>query len=267
MVVAYLMFSLIYMAFAQFTPKIQLIHGREGIEDFDHQFKGCPENSECDQVMAMQLTNWHQKIKDLKEQKADDSKKMETLEIFRQKYGIPIEFYTTQKSQQGFKPVLFNSPCKNHNPKEGEKILTGISFVKSISSKSAIIWRDQTQIEVPLGEFFFPQPVIVYYPNGPKLYQLPLKDQPLFIKDKELHIIKEDHDFFYSLKISHDAKWKVADFPKENLSLLESKRSNIECPKDQFSIRRDIFSREFCKSIWSEDLKKNITIKMHMGCD
>ncbi len=263
---SYFLFFISLSLFGQENPKIELIQGPKSLESYDHQFKGCLENSECDQVMGLQLTRWNDLINKVKQDKIDYPKKSQYLELFRSKYGIPVEFYTYQKSQLGHKPLLFNSPCKNHNKEGQEKVLKGISFVKSVSKDRAVIWRDQTQIEVPMGELLLAQPVIVYSGDKPTTYQLPIGDQPLFIKNNELYVLKDEDDFFYVLKISSKGDWKIENLDMSRLSGWEEKRSDAICPKDTTESHPKVFEVEFCKNIWDEDLKKTVIVKMHLGC-
>jgi hypothetical protein len=264
----YLLIFLTLSAFGQNKPRIHVIPNPQSLEDFDHEFKGCPENSECDQVMGHMLSRWKLLISKLKEI-SDTSKNTQALELFRAKYGIPTEFYTNQKSQQGFKPALYSSPCKEHNPKDPkdlkEKVLRGISFVKSISNEQAIIWRDQAQIELPLKDNMTPQPVKVYYEQGAVTYQLPLNDQPLFIKARELYILKEEDGFYYTLKVSENGDWKIVNLNMAELSKWEDKRDYMDCPKD-LEKAPAMFTSGFCKSVWDIDAKKTVPVRMNQGC-
>jgi hypothetical protein len=261
----YLLLFFTLSVWAQPKPRIKVIPNPESIEDFEHEFKGCPENSECDQVMGHMLSRWKLLVSKLKNI-TDSSKNAQALELFRAKYGIPAEFYTTQKSVQGFRPALYNSPCKNHNPKDPKlKILRGISFIKSISSEKAIIWRDQSQIELPLQNNMIPQPVKVYFDQGAVTYQLPLNDQPLFIKNKELYILREEDGLYYALKVSPDGEWKVVNLDMTQLSVWENKREEITCPKDEAK-SPDEFTVQFCKSVWDVDSKKTVPVKIQQGC-
>lgn len=262
----YLTFFLTFSLFAQSKPQIEVLKNPQSLEDFEHQFKGCPENSECDQVMGLQLGRWKDLVAKLKDEEMSASKKVQFLELFRQKYGIPVEFYTFQKSQLTFKPLLYNSSCRQHNPKEKDKkILRGSAFLKSISATEGVIWRDQTQIQVPVGELFIPQPVQVYFPEA-VTYQLPLGDQPLFIKNKELHILREEEGLFYVLKISSTGDWKIADVDLSRLSYWEDKRENTTCPVEKEKTKSIYFESSFCKKIWDEDTKSLLTIKLNEGC-
>jgi hypothetical protein len=262
----FFLFLFASLALGQGSPKIEIIPQPKTLEDYDHQFKGCLENSECDQVMGLQLMRWNDLIRKLKTNHPQGPMKAQFLEVFRAKYGIPIEFYTHQKSQKAFKPLLFNSPCKDHNLKEGDKVLKGTSFIKYLSAEKALLWRDQSQLEVPVGELIIPQPIIVYDDNNKTTYQAPLGDQPLFIKDKNLYVLKEAEELFYILKISAQGEWKIVDIDLAQLSNWEDKRSTIECPKSDQLKTPKIFGTEFCKQVWDETQKKTLVVKMHQGC-
>lgn len=265
--VSYLVFFLSFSVWAQTTPSIEVIPEPKNIEDFEHQYKGCLANSECDQIMGLQLQRWSDIILKVKSDKVEESKRPQYLELFRSKYGIPVEFYTTQKSQQGFKPLMFNSPCKDHNPKQkDQQILRGKAFVKSITKDKAIIWRDQAQMEISTESLFIPQPVTVYYPDGPKTYFLPLDEQPLFIKNKELFVLMEEDDFFFVLKINETGEWKIENVNMTRLTEWQDKKQNISCPKEKTKLAPKVFGVEFCKNIWDEDLKKTLPVRLHEGC-
>jgi hypothetical protein len=262
----YCMFFFSLPAFSQGIPKIEILPTPKTIEDFDHQYKGCLENSECDQVMGHQLTRWQDLIKKVKSDKIDAKKKAQYLELFRANYGIPVEFYTDQKSQQGFKPMLFDSHCPNHNPKPpGTKTLKGTAFLKGLNDKRGLVWRDQSQIEVPVGELLTPQPVVVYYDQGAKTYQLPIGDQPLFLSNSSLTILREDDGFFYALRINHQGEWKIEDLAHSNLSFWEEKKQEVPCPKDKNPAPK-AFGVEFCKLVWNQETKKTVIVRLRQGC-
>ncbi len=266
----FLIFFMPLSGFTQVNTRIEVIPNPQSLEDFDHQFKGCPENSECDPVMGLQLKNWNEVLKKLgepKEEKITDLKKAQVLELFRQKYGLPVKFYTYQKSQLGFKPVLYSSACKNHNSKNPAlKVLEGISFIKALTKDKAMVWRDQALIEVPTKDLVMSQPVQVYYESTPTTYYLPISDQPLFIKNKELIVIREDEGMFYALNVAASGEWKVVAQDFKNLSQWENKRENVPCPLPKAKVLPAPFEVEFCKTIWNEDTKKTVIVKMYEGC-
>jgi len=261
----YLLIFFSLSALAQNKPRIQVIPNPESLEDFEHEFKGCPENSECDQVMGHMLKRWKTLVSNLRES-TDYAKNAQAIEMFRGKYGIPVEFYTNQKSQISFKPALNSSSCKEHNPKPpGVKIFRGISFMKSMTMDTAMIWRDQALIELPIKDNLILQPVKVYYSTGAITYNLPIDDQPLFIKGKELYVLKEEDGFYYVLKISENGDWKIVSVDFTQLSVWENKRQNVACPTEKEK-NPTVFNNEFCKTVWDEETKKVITVRMEQGC-
>jgi hypothetical protein len=252
-------------AMAQTSARVEVLPNPQSLEDFEHQNKGCPENSECDQVMGMQLTRWKDLITKTKETAPE--KRSQYLELFRAKYGIPVDFYTNKKSQMSFKPLFFNSSCKIHNPKQEDlKVLVGKAFLKGLTKEKAIVWRDQTQIEVPTQSLIVPQPVSVYEGNKRTDYALPLGDQPLFTRGKNLFVLKEEDDFFYMLKVNENGEWKIEDIDFTKLSEWEIKRENVACPEDKTYAAPAAFGEAFCKTIWDDENKKLLTVRMHQGC-
>lgn len=268
----YFVLILLFPAFAAARPEIKVIDEPKSLEDFEHPNKGCPANSECDQVMGHQMKNWQELVKSLADNSTLSSvKKAEALDEFRAKAGIPAEFYTYKKSEQGFKPFFFNSPCKEHIPKDPKndetRVLRGTAFLKSLTKDKAVIWRDQAQIEAPVGALLIPQPVTVFSPAGPVQYSIPIDDQPLFIRDKSLFILREEEGFFFVLRISQTGEWKIVDLDLTRLSEWEDKREYVTCPADKEKKTPKEFGVTFCKSVWDEDLKKPVVVRMHAGCN
>ncbi len=264
----YFFFLFLIPALSGAQPEIKVIEEPKSLEDFEHQNKGCPANSECDVVMGHQMKNWKELIKKLAESEISQAKKVQEVEEFRARTGIPAEFYTYRKSQQGFRPLFFNSPCKEHNPKkEEDKVLRGTSFLKSMTSTKATVWRDQAQIEVPVGALLIPQPITVFTSTGAVNYVIPIDDQPLFIREKALHIVREEEGFFFVLKVESSGDWKVVDVDLTRLSEWEDKREYVTCPAEKEKKIPKEFGAPFCKSVWDEDLKKPVVVRMHAGCN
>ncbi len=267
MYVSYLLFFFSLAVWGEAGVTVKVLPEPKGPADYDHEIKGCPMNSQCDQVMGLQMDRFTQLVDRLKEQKVDGTKKAEALEAFRAKYGIPVEFYTTVRSQETFKPIFYNSSCKNHNSKDArEKILRGTAFVKAMDKDRAILWRDQAETEVKLGDLLHPQKVKVYLPQGEATYHLPLGDQPLFIKDKDLYVLKEEDSFFYVLKVGQAGDWRITHLDFTRLSDWENKRENVACPAEKVKAPAHPFETQFCKSVWNEDLKQTVVVKMQQGC-
>lgn len=252
--------------FPQGTLKVVPPENPESLEDFAHPHKGCPENSDCDEKMGGQLLTFKTLVKEL-EAEEDFKLKIKKLEAYRSQFGLPVEFYTTQKADQNFKPLFYNSPCKNHNPKNKEnQTLLGVAFIKKISQGKGHIQRGDTLYEIPIGELFQPQPVEVFFDQKkPSLFYLPTGDKPLLIKDQGLIVLKEEDGFFYPLKISPNGEWLVSDFDLKDVTKWYEKTLHGSCPESTTKAP-DAFGTFYCEHIWSEDLKKNIPVKYYRGC-
>ncbi len=265
MFLVYFLFFGLISAEAKLQGPVEVLPNPKSYEDFEHQNKGCPENSECDKVMGLQLSRWKKLLSSLKSSGFTEEKKAQLLDEFRSKYGIPVDFYTTIKSQQGFKPLYFSSPCSNHNFKDdSKKILRGTAFIKGIGKEAAIIWRDQAQMEVPIGELLRPQPVRVYFKESPVDYFLPLGDQPLYLTGEYVYVLREDDEVFYTLRVSRDGEWKIVPTELSRLSSREERRDNAKCPDEKTN--SEVFKIDFCKTTYDEKEEKSVITRMHQGC-
>jgi len=268
--VIFLIFLLNYRAHAFYPNGTLLVpppKDAESLEDFEHQFKGCPENSECDSLMGQRLLLFKDLIQKMVDEEAPEKKRALELNKFRTQFGLPVEFYTIQKSFKEFKPLLYNSPCPNHNPKKKSETQTliGKAFIKSTAHGKAMVIRGQTQLDVPLGDLLRLQPLEVFYDKAATTYQIPIGEKPLFIKDKSLYLLKEEDNFFYFLKISAAGDWSVEEVDATIISRYQDKISDITCPAPP-SQNLEVFKSEYCQNVWSEDLKKTVVFRVYRGC-
>lgn len=256
------LFLIVAAPLAWSAPQIKVLPEPSGGHEFIHPNLGCLENSECDPVMGHQLNQWNKIIKD--KERANREKRLALAKHLKER-GIPTEFYTAEKANPFFKPLLFNSHCRNHNPKEGVKTLHATAFIKSLTPQKALIWRDQTQIEYVPNEMLVAQPIKVYFDEAPKIYLSSLDDQPLYIKDGKLYILKEYEDEFFLLEIDQQGQWQIVDLDITKLSFYEDKKIHMECPKAIGPHPKE-FEVRFCKGIWDESQSKLIPVEMYQGC-
>jgi hypothetical protein len=141
-----------------------------------------------------------------------------------------------------------------------------MAFVKSITKDKAYVWRDQAQIEVPTGDLFTPQPVLVLEGPNAGRYYLPLGDEPLFIRNKSLYVLREHDDYFYVLNVGLNGTWSIVDVDLTRLSEWQDKKDNVACPAHRNKPAPQVFGANFCKTIWDEDSKKTVVVEMHQGC-
>lgn len=243
-------------------PQVRVLPETSMPHEFIHQNLGCLENSECDQVMGHQLHHWSKLIKN---PNLKGKTKREELSKHLKNFGIPTDFYATEKENRIFKPMLFNSHCRNHNPKEGEKTLRATAFLKSLSQDQTIIWRDQTEIQYRPDKHLMAQPLKVYFQATPITFMTSLDDQPLFIKDGKVYILKEYEEEFFLLEITANGKWQIIDMDLSKLSFYEDKKTHISCPNSKEDMP-EAFMVKFCKGIWDESQEKLIPVEMYQGC-
>lgn len=260
--ISYLLFFLVISTQLWSSPQVKVLPEASLPHEFIHENLGCQENSECDPVMGHQIHQWQKLIKD---PQLKGKEKRQALARHLKEKGLPTEFYTIQKVNRFFKPMLFNSHCRDHNPKEGEKTLRGTAFLKELSPSKAIIWRDQTDIEFKPDEQLVAQPIKAYFDELPQNYLVGLDDQPLYLKDKKLYILKEYDEEFFLLEVAPDGKWQIVDMDLANINTFEDRKTHIDCPPSSSPMPKE-FSVKFCKGIWDETSKKLIPVEMYQGC-
>jgi len=240
--------------------------GSLSTQDFSHQIQGCPENSTCDATMGHHHKRWIDLLVEIKDKSFDEIKKARELESFRQNLGLPSNFYTNSKSQQGFKPILFDSPCKHHKNKEQKNsILKGEAFVQKLLTDKAILKKDQTMYEIPYGELFTPQEVTVYDGDEIRKYYLSLGDQPSYFDKGTMIIMKEAEDLFFQLSISDKLEWTITPLDLSSISKYDQLRETVACPQDKEK-KNEMFRVVYCKKVWDQGFKKFVIVKMQDGC-
>jgi hypothetical protein len=264
-----LLFLFTFKAFPYFPKGTLLVEppkDPQSLDDFAHPNKGCPENSECDEVMGKRILQFKALIKEL-EAEEDWKLRVKKLEAFRAQFGLPADFYTQERAGKSFGPLFYNSPCRNHNPKnKSSQILVGTAFLKGISSRSGQIQRGSTLFEIPHSELFSPQPVEVFFSSDkPVTFYLPVNERPLFIKEKSLIVLREEDSFFYAMKISDKGEWQIAEVDLSEVSKWSERNTQGPCPTSP-ETAPEAFGTHYCEHIWSEDEKKNIPVKYYRGC-
>lgn len=235
----------------------------------DHLNSGCPENSECDQVMGIQLKRWQNLLKNLQAREKDPKKQAAFIQGHLDLYGVPAEFYTHNKSAHSFKPLYYNSACAEHNPKgkPADKVLRGMSFIKGTKNKNALLWRDQASLEIPVNDQLDLAPLDIAYDDQLKTYLVPLEEEPLFISKDGPVFLREYDGFFYILLVKDSGEWKIGVMDFMTLSSFEEKKRAINCPqKEKAPKLTGPFNLILCKEIWDDAAKKTRPVYLRRGC-
>ncbi|GEM_PF-1351753 len=237
--------------------------------DGDHIFTGCPENSECDQIMGLQFQRWQNLLRNLQAKEKDPKKQTQFLQGFLDLYGVPAEFYTNLRTTKSFKPMYYNSPCRDHNPKGKplERILRGTSFIKKTTATSVTIWRDQATIEIPVSDEIRLAKLDIINDDSSLSYLVPLEEEPIFVTKDGPVFLREDDGLFYGLQIQNSGDWKIITLNFTNLSFYESKKNLLDCNKYKTRPTASApFETIICKEVWDDSLKKNRPIVLRRGC-
>lgn len=242
----FIFLSLSQIAFALSEVHEQKLVGKKEItyEDLTHENEGCPENSECSPMAGKKMKQWDDLLKSLSKRPNIVAMK---LEQFREQSGIPIMFLMKDDKQQKLHidPIVWDSHCNQHNPKEAMKIVKGVQFYRnnphSDKIKFVTVKRDKNQS-----------------------YEIPYEDQPLLIYNNNIVIIRDYENVFYLFSISQDGKWKIINLPADIIKRGRIHRESAECKNKKGA--DEYFLGSFCNKIWNEDTKETEIIEQDWAC-
>ncbi len=216
------------------------------LKTLEHENPGCPFNSICSKPSGKLLQNWEKMLG-----KIDDKNKLKQLKAFKKAHGIPLEFLTTKDARIPIDPIMFNSRCKLHNPKNPHNnIYKGIKFLKKI---------------VKSEHMHFPT-VVVYDGKKKTHYKIPYQDQVLFIQNEQLIILKDYDDTFYQIGVATDGNFYFKNFPHSLITqALEKKVKEIKCP-DKIDYDERYFSTTYCQKVLDLESNKLKMIQYTFTC-
>lgn len=238
-------------------------------EEVSHTFKGCPENSDCDEEMGQQMLKW----KDLvaKELSGDGPKleKTQRLSAFVEKHGWHTHFYAKPSLKSVIGPILFASGCALHNSKDPSLVLLkGEAFIKGVKDESAIVSKGNTEYKIKIAENLILQKVI-FYPNSQKsaqTYWLPLGEKPLYIDGDQLVALAESFDFYAMLKSNPSGDWSFSLPPSESLLKYMEDIQEVECPKNAETVPFG-FQKTWCSTLSDKTGAPAGVTQLFWACD
>ncbi len=204
-------------------------------KSMEHENPGCPINSECSKHSGIKILKWEKFIN-----KTSGKNKTAKLNQYLNTNGIPLYFLTHRDSKIALDPIMWNSRCKHHNPKNpNNNIFKALKFFKEIPpSKHAIF-----------------TPVIVYEGTKEIKYNIPYQDQIVLLDGNEILTLKDYDDFYYQLKISPKGNLKVSNISSKLINkALDRKVTETKCPT-KMKIDDTYFLNSYCQKIL--DIKSN----------
>ena len=236
-------------------------------EDFAHANRGCPENSECDEVMGKLLQQWKQLTTRWAELPA--AQKLKEMQEHLKKHGWPVEFYTKTAAKSGLNPAFYSSPCPHHNPKDAplNRIWKGLAFLKGMEAGQIIASRGDTEFKLKPSELLYLQPVYVLTEGRPaEKYLLPLDERPIFLEKGKLRVLVESEDQYVILGVGLDGPWEVQLPPEEGLSAYFDDREEVACPADAPKPEAPWFQKGHCQKIMNKDTGKTVIAQFFWAC-
>lgn len=215
------------------------------VQEFEHENPGCPINSNCSKDMGILLNQW---LKVLETGKSDKVKK---LNLFRKKYGSPIQLMGRKEIYENADPVMWNSRCKFHNPKNpNNTVYRGFAFLKEkINLENAVF-----------------TPVFVYEGTEKKEYRIPYGDSVALIQNDELIVLKDYEDHFYKIAIKPDGNYRFLEIPNPTTRrALAKKIKDYKCPEEK-SADKVYFDKYFCQRVLDIDSNQLKTIQVGWSC-
>jgi hypothetical protein len=258
-----MLFQSILIVLLNFTQNLyaEEANPEKSYEDFAHEFKGCPENSTCDELNGKRLlqeVNFFKSIKDLP--RAERFKK---LQLFYDENGISLSFLMKKQLTDVIKPILFQSHCKEHDPKVlKEHIYKSQLFVTNISYTNLFIKKENETIKYKLDTDLYLNPLIVK--NGNKIQTIYSPQEASFLmmeNDTALFLIEKEEVYFI---LAINEKGSFIKEPPESLMPIVDEQIESKCSDELKSITFKYFNVSFCKTITKN---KNVTeLKFFNGC-
>lgn len=224
-------------------------------EDLAHENPGCPENSICSPQMGKKMEKWNSFVKGLGGVDAPDNKiePAKKIEAFRKKHGLPVPFLAKEDSIIALDPILYNSRCTAHNPKNKKNTLfKALQFFRNDPETAAAMF----------------DPVFVYEKDetSGKVYRTPYEEPPIMIFNQSLIVPREHENLFYYMSISPKGEWKVVEPTKARLKRALSVSENADCPEDESASPGENHLKFYCKRIWNADTEKAQLVRLAWSC-
>lgn len=237
-------------------------------QDFAHPNKGCPENSDCDEVMGKLLDKW-KKLAERWESDLPRSTKVKEMQLQLSQFGWPVEFYVKSQAKSGLNPILLSSTCSLHNPKDkpNDRIWRGQAFVRGTEGELVLFSRGDTEFKIKQADLFHLRPVIVYENDQPpKKFFLPIEENPIYLEKGKLQVVVESEGVYAMLGIPTDGLWEVHLSPESGLSEYFEDRTDVDCPKDAAKTEAPWFQFTHCQKLMNKDTGKAVVAQYFSAC-
>lgn len=235
--------TLTYLLLIQVAYAVDVVDPKYQV--MEHPNPGCPINSECSKTSGKLMQAWTTLT-----EKTNAKNTTKALKNFKQKNGLPIQILARKDIYQKADPILWNSRCEIHNPKNPNKtIYRGYLFLKKLKHDQAVFTT-----------------VDLYEGKKKTRYNIPYGDQISVIKNNQLIVLKDYEDFYYKLAISPNGDFQPVSLPNSLVQkALNRKIKEIECPDEQ-EIDEDFFKKSYCQKVLDLDTNRLRLIQFSWSC-
>ncbi len=240
-----LLFSLLIFAL-QNSMALEVVDPVLEFSELEHTNPGCPINSECSKKSGEQITKFESLLKTLTRKN-----KVKKLNTQLKQEGLPILFLTPKDAKEEIDPVMWNSRCSNHNPKNpNNNIFKAQKFLKSLEENDNIVLT----------------PIRVYYEKTHKDFHIPYQDSLIMIDGDRLITLRDYDDTFYHMAITENGHLEVTNYDSQNVrEALDKKITEVKCPVEM-DIDKTYFTKTYCSKIWDVKSNKLRTIQYAWTC-
>lgn len=212
-------------------------------EDLQHENPHCPENSLCSKESGKKVKYWNDNI-------GNSDIKTSTLnaEKIRKKLGLPVQFLTFKNSQKSLDPILWNSRCKFHNPKDKDQTVYKATKFFRNDPKSKLVNFVPLTLKGKENKFF----------------NIPYGAQPLLLWNNKIFFIHEYQDALFHMSVSDKGKWKAEYIPKKLVVKAREAKENVQCQKTHTP--NAYFSGSYCTKILNIDTNTMVEIEQSWSC-
>lgn len=247
--------------------------------DLMHENPGCPENSICSKAMGEKIKRWEDFLSALKAKRTTNNSQLTNaarLEKFRKEHGIPVMFLANKDSVLSLDPLLYNSRCEIHNPKDKSKtIFKAMQFFRNDPESKSAQLDPVSAYPLPTSKQAEKKSGIIKKVKNQKeiSYRIPYQESPIMIQNGALILAREYNDFFYYVSFAENGKWKVVSPKQELISKALQSMENIPCPKESYAESytdstgpNKNYLKSFCKKIYNADTKTMSGVRMPWSC-
>lgn len=220
----------------------------------DHAEDGCPSNSYCSPLAGNERKKW---IAFMDKLTVTGSARIQRLEEFRKKTGIPLTAWINAERQKDKDIISWDSRCLHHQ-KEGN-----VYFQAEILAPALATLKERKLV--------LDQTYTIIKDNVVRTYVTPREEYPLYLDGDDLVFLREEEGSYYALKITPAGLGEIIE---ASTLASDDYPTEIKCPdalinfaKEREKGRNLYIASPFCKQIKNIKTKENQIFLFNKSCN